>query len=108
MAGGITKLKKGNKGTVILGCESECEMEELKTIVQNKLGKDYNIMEPKGAKPKIKVVNIGEKELAMDDENLLSVIMKQNNIEDNREEFHMRVIKKITKKLQWRGGGMGH
>lgn len=50
MAVGITKLRKGNNGTVILGCESKSEMEKLKVTVQNKLGKEYNITEPKGAK----------------------------------------------------------
>lgn len=35
---GITKLRKGNKGTIILGCENEGEMEKLKTTVQDKLG----------------------------------------------------------------------
>lgn len=54
-------------------------------------------MEPKGAKPKIKVVNIAEEEMKLEDGNLLNVIMKQNKIEDDREEFHMRIIKKITK-----------
>lgn len=49
MAVGITKLRKGNKGTIILGCESEGEMEELKPTVQDKMGKEYNIMEPEGA-----------------------------------------------------------
>lgn len=52
MAVGITKLRKENKGTVIHGCESEGEMEELKATVQDRLGKDYSIMEPKGVKLK--------------------------------------------------------
>lgn len=97
MAVGITKLKKGNKGTVILGCENEGEMEELKASVQDKLGKDYSIMEPRGVKPKIKIINVGEEEMGLDDENMMSIIMKQNKLEDEREGFHMRVIKKIVK-----------
>lgn len=103
MAVGITKLKKGNKGNVILGCESKSEMEKLKVTVQNKLGEDYNIMEPKGAKSKIKTVNIEEEEIKLDDEKLLYAIIKQNKIEDEREEFHMRIIKKIAKE-NTRGG----
>lgn len=105
MAVGITKLRKGNKGTVILGYESENEMEELKVTVQNKLGKDYNIMKPKGAKLKIKVINIGEEEMTLDHENSLSIIMKQNKIEDVKEEFYMRVIKNIIKKILQRRRG---
>lgn len=97
MVVGVTKFRKGNNGTVILGYESESEMEKLKHTVQNILGKDYNIMELKATKPKIKVVNIGGEEMTLEDENLLNVIRKQNKIEDEREEFHMRIIKRINK-----------
>ncbi|KAM0736381.1 hypothetical protein ACS0PU_010342 [Formica fusca] len=38
---GVTKLKKGSKGTVILGCETEEEMEKLKATVQAKLGENF-------------------------------------------------------------------
>lgn len=103
MAVEITKLKKANKGNVILGCESKSEMENLKVTVQNKLGEDYNIMEPKGVMSKIKIVNIAEEEIKLDDEKLLYAIVKQNKIEDEREEFHMRIIKKIAKENN-RGG----
>lgn len=97
MAVGITKLRKGNKGTVILGCESKNKIDKLKVTVQNKMGKEYNIMEPKGTKTKIKVVNIAEEEMKLDDENLFYVIMKQNKMVDEGEEFDMRIIKRITK-----------
>lgn len=30
--------------------------------------------------------------MKLENENLLNVIMKQNKIEDEREEFHMRII----------------
>ncbi|XP_025073987.1 uncharacterized protein LOC112552600, partial [Pogonomyrmex barbatus] len=42
---GITKLRKGSKGSVILGCESEGEMEKLKDTVREKLGEDFKIIE---------------------------------------------------------------
>ena len=38
---GITKMKKGNKGSIILGCESEREMEKLRDTVREKLGDDF-------------------------------------------------------------------
>lgn len=97
MAVGITKLRKGNNGTVILGCEGEGEMKELKATVQEKLGIDYSITEPKGIMPKIKIINVGEEEMALDDKNLISIITKQNKLEDKKEGFYMRIIKKIVK-----------
>ncbi|RLU17704.1 hypothetical protein DMN91_009941 [Ooceraea biroi] len=38
IAVGITKMRKGNKGTVVLGCETGEEIETLKNTVQEKLG----------------------------------------------------------------------
>ncbi|RLU18849.1 hypothetical protein DMN91_009207, partial [Ooceraea biroi] len=109
MAVGITQLRKGNKGSVILGCDNEGEMMKLKASVQDKLGEDYNIMEPKGVKPKIKIVNVGEEEMALEEESLMNVIRKQNKIDGNREGCHMRMIKKIVKEkrddVKYRKGG---
>jgi len=51
---GITKLRKGGKGTVILDCENESEMKQLKDSMSEKLGKDFEIVEPKKIKPKLK------------------------------------------------------
>lgn len=107
MAIGVTKLKKGNRGTVILGCDGETEMENLKTTVQNKLGKDYSILEPKGTKPKIKVINVAEEEMELEEEKLLDTIMRQNKLEERREELYMRIIKKITKESNRSGEGSG-
>lgn len=57
MAMGITKFRKGSKGTVILGCETGEEMEKLKTTVQAKLGENFKVTESPQIKPKIKIVN---------------------------------------------------
>jgi len=63
LAVGITKLRKGDKGTVI-DCESESEM---KHSMSEKLSKDFKIVEPKKIKPKLKVskpkINIEEEEM---------------------------------------------
>lgn len=45
MAVGVTKLKKGNKGTVILGCETGEEAKKLKETVQDKMGENYKVVE---------------------------------------------------------------
>jgi len=95
---GITKLKKGGKGTVILGCESESEMKQLKVTMREKLGKDF--VEPKKIKPKLKVINIEEEEMILKDEKLIDTIKKQNNMDGN-EESYIRVVKRFRER---RGG----
>lgn len=94
---GITKLRKGSKGSVILGCESEREMEKLKDTVREKLGEDFKITEPKKIRPKIKVVNVGEEEIQLKDEILIDTIKKQNTIDGRDEEFGIKIVKRIVK-----------
>ena len=61
MAMGITKLKKGSKGTVILGCETGEEMEKLKATVQAKLGENFKVIESPRMKPKKKLLILARK-----------------------------------------------
>lgn len=93
----ITKLRKGNKGTIILGCEKERELEKLKTTVQNKLGEDYKVMEPKKIEPKIKIINVGEKEIKLEEDDLIDTILKQNRMDRKREGFYIKLVKIINK-----------
>jgi len=58
MAMGVTKLKKGSKGTVIMGCKTGKEIQKLKETVQAKLRKNYSVMESPQSKLKIKIINI--------------------------------------------------
>lgn len=102
LAVGITKLRKGGKGSVILGCESEREIKQLKDTVSEKLGKDFEIMEPKKIKPKLKVLNVDEDEMKLKDENLIDTIKKQNNIDGSERGFYIRVVKRIDNER--RGG----
>ncbi|XP_071580811.1 uncharacterized protein, partial [Temnothorax nylanderi] len=108
LAVGITKLRKGSKGTVILGCENEKEMEKLKSTVRDKLGEDFKIMEPRRIEPKIKIINVGAEEIKVDKENLIDTIIKQNFGDRNR--FFIRVVKRIVKErrsnnMRFRGEG---
>lgn len=93
----ITKLRKGNKGTIILGCEKERELEKLKTTVQDKLGEDYKVMEPKKIEPKIKIINVGEKEIKLEEDDLIDTILKQNRMDRKKEGFYIKLVK-ITNK----------
>lgn len=94
---GISKLKKAGKGTVILGCESEKEIKQLKSTVQNKLGDKYQIMESRIMEPKLKITNIEEDEIKLEEEDLIELLIKQNQLEKERKGFHMKIVKKIIK-----------
>lgn len=97
MAMGITKLKKGSKGTVIMGCETGEEMKTLKATVQDKLGENFKVTESPQMKPKIKIINVSEEEMRLDDDDLITTIKKQNRIDAINDGFQMRIVKKIVK-----------
>ncbi|EFN83665.1 hypothetical protein EAI_01054, partial [Harpegnathos saltator] len=91
MAMGITKLRKGGKGIIVLGCETGEEMEKLKTTVQAQLGENFQVTEPQKKKPNVKIVGISGDELKWDDDNLINIIKKQNSIAGD-----IRVVKRIV------------
>jgi len=92
---GISRFRKGNNGAVLIGCEAGKDLETLKDVVQNRLSSDFKVTESVPRKPKVKIVNIERDELKIDDKELLETIMKQNKIEADREEFHMRILKRV-------------
>lgn len=97
---GVTKIRKGNNGTVILGCETGEEMAKLKNTVQSKLGDNFKVMESLQMKPKLKIVYIDEEEWKLNDEELIDSI-KQNKI-GLREESSMKIVKRL-KEVNRRG-----
>lgn len=105
---GITKIKKGSKGSIILGCESEKEIIRFKETVQEKLGEDFDIVEPIKKKPKLKIINISEEIMKLNDEDIIESIKKQNEIEGKVGGSYIKIVKKIIKgkkedKIQTRG-----
>lgn len=59
------------------------------------MGDDFKITEPKLFNPKLKIINDKE-EFRLEEENLIDIIVKQNEIDNNREDFYLKVIKKIV------------
>lgn len=91
---GITKVRKGKEGTVILGCETGEEMNKLKDVMQSKLGENYNVTESLQKKPKIKIINISEEDMELDNDELIDTIKKQNSMDGSR----ISIVKKISKR----------
>lgn len=91
---GVTRLRKGKEGTVIMGCENVDDKAKFKDAVQSKLGEMYNVTESVGKKPKLKIINISQEIMEMEDEEVVQTIRKQNNIEG----AHIDVVKRILKK----------
>ncbi|KMQ83347.1 hypothetical protein RF55_20287 [Lasius niger] len=93
----ITELKKGSKGTVILGYDTGEELKKLKASVQAKLGEIFKVTESPRMKPKIKIVNTGEEKMKLNNDDLIVTIKKQNRIDAKNEGIYMRIVKRVVK-----------
>ncbi|XP_070170427.1 uncharacterized protein, partial [Polyergus mexicanus] len=80
-----------------MGCETGKEMKTLKATVQDKLGENFKVTESSQMKPKIKIINVSEEEMRLDDDDLITTIKKQNRIDAINDGFQMRIVKKIVK-----------
>jgi len=95
MSLGVSRLKKGHNGSILLGCEAGKECEALKDVFQKKMGNDFRVTEVVPRRPKVKIVNIDKEEMDMGDKDLIETIKKQNKIESNIESFHMCLLKRL-------------
>lgn len=94
----ITKIKKRGKRSIkYLGCENEKEIIRLKETVQEKLGEEFDIVEPIKKKPKLKIINISEEIMKLNDENIIELIKKQNEIKGKIGGSYIKIVKRIIK-----------
>ncbi|EZA53813.1 hypothetical protein X777_06629 [Ooceraea biroi] len=95
---GVSKMRKEGNGALILGYGSEKEIKQLKSTVENKLGNKYQIIEPRNAQLKLKIFNVDEEEMKCNEKQIVGMIIKQNNLEEENRGFNMKIVKKIIKK----------
>lgn len=95
---GVSKIRNGGKGKIILGCEKGYERETLSAELKNKIGTNYTVTSIKKQLPKIKIVGIGEDlNFSKEQENdFLLKIIEQNEIRTEKEELSLRMIKKTV------------
>lgn len=74
---GTTKLRKGTRGAVVVGCESKLQADKLREKVAKNLGEKYVVKEPKIRKLKLKIFDI-EKEDCDSEEDFWSKVEEQN------------------------------
>ncbi|XP_011868774.1 PREDICTED: uncharacterized protein LOC105562496 [Vollenhovia emeryi] len=91
---GVSRMTKGNKGTIIIGCESGKEVEQLKTSMEATIGKDFETIIPKQKQPKIKIIGIDQEEMERDDQSLIETIKIQNELAERSERLHLRILKR--------------
>lgn len=89
---GVSRVTKGNKGMIIIGCESEKEINQLKLSMDTEIGADFEAIIPKQKQPKIKIVGISQEDMELEDQSILETIKVQNELDG--EKFHMKIVKR--------------
>lgn len=104
MSIGVSKLRKGGKGAIVLGCESEQELKQLKSKVESKLDGKYQVIEPKSVEPKLKILNLDDEEINCDEDQIVDMLIRQNcqnhHLDEERRGFHSKILKKIIRGRQ--------
>jgi len=72
----IIKFKKNNNDTIILDYETIEDLKTLKNTIKTNLRDNFKIAESLQMKHKIKITNIDEEEIKMDDNDLLDIVKK--------------------------------
>lgn len=69
----------------------------MRQAIEANLGKEYTIKESKMKKPKVKIVGVEEEIINLDDEMIVSTIQKQYDLNKNKEECKIIIVKKIQR-----------
>lgn len=94
---GINEVRNAKEGGVVIKCNSKTEVNKVKTIIEKKLGKTYNIDAPELKNPTVKIVDI-EKEMTEDE--LLTYLKKQNFfLNHDSLSLTVKVFKKMKTKF---------
>lgn len=91
---GIREIRNTREGGVVIKCDSRSEIEKVKSVVEKKLSKTYNISAQNLKNPSVKIVDI-EKEMSSEE---LILFLKKQNYFLNHEKLTLSV--KILKKMR--------
>lgn len=91
---GVSGIAKGTEGKIILECQKS-DRNLLVGAIKESLGTQYKVFAPKKRLPLLKIVGIEEEVEREEEENFIKRIRKQNEMEEQEENFKMKIIKKV-------------
>lgn len=86
---GITMGRKIRNGGLVLNCEQNNQIDDIKTQIQTKMGAEYEIIKPSPKKNRIKVFGIHENEHNSDEQTIVTKIIRQNDLEVGTAEVKL-------------------
>lgn len=95
---GVSGIAKRTKGKVILERQKSSDRNLLVGAIKESLGTQYKVFAPEKRLPLLKIAGIEEEVERKEEENFIKRVRKQNEMEEQKENFKMKIIKKSTLK----------
>lgn len=96
----ISKLKYTKNGGVAISCE-EKSVENMKSVAEKQLGKEYEVAILKKINPKLRIFNVNKKDVNDNDE-FIEKIVFHNHINKEKQNFMLEIVHKQDSKLNQR------
>lgn len=93
VSAGISMLKQGKNGSLILKCSSNEATARIKNAISKNLGKDYVVDESKLRKPSVRIANLKK----MDEPVIIEALRNQNPFLTDEDVTELKVLKKAKK-----------
>lgn len=92
---GVTKIKKMRDGGVVIGCDNVVSLESLMKVATEKMGEDYEIVQPEvKTRMKLKIIGVLNEEIVEDNLKFAGILCEQNEAEE---------IKIVNEKINFSG-----
>lgn len=93
----VNSVRNGQKGTVIVECETSSDKDKLTAELKKQVGDEYIVKTVNKKLPKIKIIGIEENLNEIEETDFIKKIIKQNELDVNNENIKIKVIKKVQR-----------
>lgn len=97
----VSKFREVKNGGVVIGCADRKDIDTLRNRLVGQLGPKYTVESPALKRPKLKIFNINNEDISMDDSDdvIIDLIVKWNEL-NTGEGLHMKVLKKTVNRFK--------
>lgn len=95
---GVNKIVNSDRGKVIIDVDKEADKVTLLNEIQNKLGDNVTTKSVMRKLPKLKIINVEEGILQMDEKDIIEKLSNQNDINNDSNVTNIKLIKKYSTK----------
>jgi hypothetical protein len=98
MGVGLSMGKTTKSGAELLNCSTEKNVDYVKKAIQDNFGQNYEVIESKKDKYRIRIHNVYESEHSTENERIVQKIIRQNELNADYTEIRIVYKSKVVKK----------